>query len=216
MHSCRKSTIQPQPNRRHAITSAYTDAVTTAGGIPIILPPVANDIQAHLALCDAFVLTGGDDPVTEPFGNPTHPAAVRVHESRQIYETQLLRELQQSHPNAPVLGVCLGMQMMSLIAEGSLNQHLPDTHTTHADHWDRDHDIIPTTSIMLPGTVHSRHRQAISNPGSLEVLATSPDGLIEAVGDPRRRFYLGVQWHPERTDCAPLGSDLFARLIAAI
>ena len=108
------------------------------------------------------------------------------------------------------------MQMMSLIAGGSLNQHLPDTHTTHADHWDRDHDIIPTASIMQPGTVQSRHRQAISNPGSLEVLATSPDGLIEAVGDPARPFYLGVQWHPERTACAPLGSDLFARLIAAI
>lgn len=201
---------------RHAITSAYTEAVTNAGGIPIILPPVARDIESHLALCDAFVLTGGDDPVTEPFGVPTHPAAVRVHESRQNYETLLLRSLAQSRPNAPVLGVCLGMQMMSLIAGGSLNQHLPDTHTTHADHWDRDHDIIPTTKLMQPGTVHSRHRQAISDPGSLEVLATSPDGLIEAVGDPARPFYLGVQWHPERTTCAPLGSDLFRELIASI
>ena len=69
---------------------------------------------------------------------------------------------------------------------------------------------------MQLGTVHSRHRQAISDPGSLEVLATSPDGLIEAVGDQRRPFYIGVQWHPERTQCAPLGSDLFKQLIASI
>ncbi len=201
---------------RHTITSAYTQAVTNAGAIPIILPPVVSDIETHLALCDAFVLTGGDDPVTEPFGVPTHPAAVRVHPDRQSYETLLLRALQISRPDAPVLGVCLGMQMMSLIAGGTLNQHLPDTHTSHADHWDRDHDIIPSTELMRPGSVHSRHRQAISDPGSLEVLATSPDGLIEAVGDPTRSFYLGVQWHPERTTCAPLGSDLFKKLIASI
>lgn len=200
---------------RHTITSAYTHAVTTAGGIPIILPPVLRDIDAHLALCDAFVLTGGDDPVTEPFGVTTHPAAVRVHGSRQTYETQLLRALASERPRAPVLGVCLGMQIMSLVAGGALNQHLPETHATHADHWDRDHDIVPSGPALAPGSVHSRHRQAIAAPGSLDVLATSPDGLIEAVGDPRRPFYLGVQWHPERTDCAPLGLDLFKRLVSA-
>ena len=27
--------------------------------------------------------------------------------------------------------------------------------------------------------------------------ATAPDGVIEAIEDPARRFCLGVQWHPE-------------------
>jgi putative glutamine amidotransferase len=29
------------------------------------------------------------------------------------------------------------------------------------------------------------------------VSATAPDGVIEAVEDPGKRFCLGVQWHPE-------------------
>lgn len=201
---------------RHTVTTAYAQAVARAGGTPIILPPIAEHARAHLALCDAFVLTGGDDPVTEPFGAPTHRAALRVDPARQSYETLLLRLLADERPSAPVLGVCLGMQMMSLVAGGALNQHLPDTHASHADHWDRDHEIIPSGDAMQRGIVHSRHRQAVRDPGALAVLATSPDGLIEAVGDSSRPFYLGVQWHPERTVDHALGDALFARLLASV
>jgi putative glutamine amidotransferase len=31
----------------------------------------------------------------------------------------------------------------------------------------------------------------------LVVTATAPDGIVEAVEDPGRRFCVGVQWHPE-------------------
>lgn len=202
---------------RHTVTTAYAEAVVRAGGIPVILPPIASALEAHLALCDAFVLTGGDDPVTEPFGVPTHPAAVRIHPARQEYETLLLQALNAERPDAPVLGVCLGMQMMSLIAGGTLNQHLPETHASHAAHWDRDHAIIPVAGVELrAGIVHSRHRQAVSDAGTLDVLATSPDGIIEAVGDRSRPFYVGVQWHPERTSDRALGEALFARLIQSV
>ena len=50
----------------------------------------------------ALVLTGGDDPVTEPFGVPTHPAAVRVHPDRQAFETELLTD---APAELPILGV---------------------------------------------------------------------------------------------------------------
>jgi len=46
--------------------------------------------------------------------------------------------------------------------------------------------------------VNSRHHQAIKTPGDgLMAVATAPDGVIEAVEDPKQRFCLGVQWHPE-------------------
>jgi putative glutamine amidotransferase len=46
--------------------------------------------------------------------------------------------------------------------------------------------------------VNSRHHQAVKDlaPGFL-VSATAPDGVIEAIEDPAKRFCLGVQWHPE-------------------
>lgn len=194
-------------------TMTYTRSVLEAGGVPIILPPTPDHAEDLIARFDAFIFTGGDDPVTEPFGVPTHPAAVRVLDDRQRFETRLL-QLLQHHPDTAVLGICLGMQMMGLVAGGSLNQNLPDTHASHTDHWEHHHDIRSIDESLVPsGTTYSKHRQAIADPGSMRVLATAHDGVIEAIDDPARRFYLGVQWHPERTDNAPLGQDIINKLV---
>lgn len=72
--------------------------------------------------------------------------------------------------------------------------------------------------------VTSYHRQAVRDPGNLRVIARAADGTIEAVDDPRRRFYVGVQWHAERAPTAlpphggpddPLNGGLFRRFVAA-
>lgn len=45
---------------------------------------------------------------------------------------------------------------------------------------------------------NSMHHQAVAAVApSLEVSAVSADGIIEALEDSSRRFFLGVQWHPE-------------------
>lgn len=197
----------------------YADAVHRAGGLAVLLLPDPDQIAQHAALCDAIVLTGGDDPRTEPFGEPSHPAITPVHPARQAYETALLEHLAAHAPDLPVLGICLGMQMMALVARGRLDQHLPDTHADADAHWDHEHRIVPEPAdapCALPaGTVWSRHRQAIDDPGALTVLARAPDSTIEAVADPARLCYLGVQWHPERTADDALGQCLFDQLIGA-
>ena len=65
------------------------------------------------------------------------------------------------------------------------------------------------------GVIHSHHRQAVTDSGSLAVVARAPDGVIEAVRDEQRQFYLGVQWHPERTADAGLGIALFRSMVEA-
>lgn len=201
---------------RAAAASAYARAVVRAGGVPILLPPEPEAALDQLALCRALVFTGGDDPRTEPFGQPTDPRVTPVHEQRQRQESLLLSHLADRAPDTPVLGVCLGMQMMALHAGGMLNQFMPDTTPTHREHWDAQHQVRSLDDGQLAdGSVHSRHKQAVSHPGSMVTLAVAHDGVIEAVRDPARRFYLGVQWHPERTGDGPLGLELFARLIDA-
>jgi putative glutamine amidotransferase len=200
--------------------STYAAAVEAAGGTPVLLPPTLASVGEFVRAFDAFVLTGGDDPRTESFGEPTHPRATPVHPDRQRFETALLRALYSERADAPVLGVCLGMQMMALVSGGRLDQHLPDRCPTHALHWEREHAVEPTGSPtgrapLLRGVVRSKHRQAVIEPGALRVVAASPDGIIEAVTDPARRFYLGVQWHPERTNDAAVGAAIFAALVAA-
>lgn len=192
--------------------AAYIDAVANAGATPVLLAPCD---RIDLSFIDALVLTGGDDPVMEPFGVPTSPHAVRTLERRQRFETELL-ERAQDDPDLPVLGVCLGMQMMALVAGGTLNQHLPDTHGTHAIHWEHEHPITSTNEpVLASGVVRSKHRQAIDDPGRYTVVATADDGVVEAIWDPSARFRLGAQWHPERTQAHELGQKLFDDLALA-
>ena len=195
---------------------AYSEAVTRAGGIPIMLPPIEQRLPEFFALCDGFVLTGGYDPITEPFGVPTHPKATPVDPRRQQFELAVLDHA--STNRVPTLGVCLGEQYMALHAGGELDQHLPETLATHERHWDRQHDIIPCHEAagFERAACASTHRQAVRDPGSLTVVAMSDDGVIEAVADLDHPFYLGVQWHPERTTTPALGQALFDRLVAAI
>ncbi len=227
--------LADHPNGTRVFTYRhYAEAVVNAGGIPVLLPPIAEAVPEIAARLDAFVFTGGDDPRTEPFNQPTDPRITPVHPVRQRFETDLLCALAEHHPDTPVLGVCLGMQMQALVAGGRLDQHMPESHPTHADHWEQDHPVMPVAGALsgatgqspvpsrptpsapaLRGSVRSKHRQAVADPGSLVVIATAPDSVIEAVCDPARRFWVGVQWHPERTEDDSVGADLFRQLVAA-
>jgi len=198
---------------------AYADAIVRAGGVPIVLAPCVERIDEQVALCDGFVLTGGGDPRMEEFGEPTHASASLMHARRQAYELALIDRLMAGTP-APVLGVCLGMQLMCLKAGGRLEQHLPDVLPSAARHRNASHLVEPVAGEVPPGLlargmVDSFHHQAVRESGRLRVIARSDDGVIEAVCDPERPFYVGVQWHPERTADAALGAGVFSSLIAA-
>lgn len=187
----------------------YADMVARTGATPLLLPCVVEAIPEYLACCDAFITTGGDDPDMEAFGVPNHPKVTLIDARRQAFERTLLQQLERT--DHPLLAICLGMQLMALEAGGSLEQHLPDTLETAAIHWDgQTHSV---DGSLGRGEVFSHHRQAITDPGTLEVVARAPDGVIEAVKAPEHPSRLGVQWHPERTHFEPLGSALFQHLV---
>ncbi len=214
---------EPRPGSVRATCAlTYAQAIQAAGGWPIILPPILELIPEHLERCDGFVLTGGDDPRTEPFGVATHPKATPVHPQRQAFDTALLKALTAS-PQTPTLGVCLGMQMMALVAGGVLDQHMPESMPTADRHWNNSgHAVRATEAGSVVGgwigsdpTVVSHHRQAVRNSGRMRVVAVSDDGVIEAIDDPDSWFFVGVQWHPERTANRGLGVGVFEDLVRA-
>ena len=232
---------------------AYSRIVAESGGLPFLLPHDPDLVDAYLNHCHAVILTGGVDPRTERFGCPTDPRARPIDPRRQDFELALIDALERS-PHKPVLGVCLGMQLLALHRGGRLFQYLPEvleTSQIHAGY--KPHDVIgefcdsvlwwngrppgrgceatsqPADAVNDAGvqdnhrsppstgsvSVISNHRQAVADPGDLRVVGRSRDGVIEAVDDPQRPFYLGVQWHPERGDDGPLNQGLFRGLVAA-
>jgi len=209
-------------------TIAYSRVLAQVGAVPLLLPHEARLAAEYARMCDGLVLTGGVDPVTEPFGEPTHPHARPIDPARQAFELALL-EAVQAMPDKPVLGICLGMQLMALFHGGKLNQYLPDTHAAADAHKDRkrhglvlepgDHVLAQLTpqskGARLDLTVVSHHQQAVADPGHMRIIARSADGVIEAIDLPSRKFYVGVQWHPERGGVGPYNVSLLAELVAA-
>tara|TARA_B110000495_G_scaffold203294_1_gene226392 strand:- start:5813 stop:6451 length:639 start_codon:yes stop_codon:yes gene_type:complete len=195
--------------KRHRVGCGYTNAVTLAGGIPVILPAIQDCIPQYKEMCDGFIFTGGDDPVMEEWGIASHPSTTPVHTERQSFELALLQVL-QNQPDVPVLGVCLGMQWMGLLAGGVLNQDIEEPFARN--HTQNDHAI---TGSFGEGIVHSHHHQALEEVGELEIIALADDGIIEAVQHPNHLWYKGVQWHPERTNDEQLGQHIFNHLVKA-
>ena len=195
----------------------YLDVVAKAGGVPIVLPPRAELRGAMLDRLDGVIITGGDDiDVSRRFGVPLHPKAACMDPERQDAEFALLEAL-DARPDFPVLGICLGMQLMGVHRGNALIQHLGDLLADAERHREgAEHDIAAVAgSPLTSGPVSSYHHQALEEARGFQVIAWSDDGLIEAIIDPTRHFYLGVQWHPERTPADPTGLDVVRLLVEA-
>lgn len=192
----------------------YIDMVAAAGGVPVLLPTIAALREDMLDRVDGVVITGGDDIDVSKFGIALHPKAECMAAERQEAEFALLRAL-DAHPDKPVLGICLGMQMMGVHRGNPLIQHLGDV-LPNADRHRNDaiHPIeADRGSLLKSGAVRSWHHQAISEAKGFDIIARSDDGVIEGIVDPTRRFYLGVQWHPERTEATETGLGVVRTLI---
>lgn len=100
----------------------------------------------------------------------------------------------------PTLGICLGMQLMSLTFNGDILAIENETHQKMEGYvhevkikeGSRLASILKSNKIM----VNSRHIERITTT-DLPIVAISNDLVIEAVEDPNKRFFIGVQWHPE-------------------
>jgi putative glutamine amidotransferase len=195
----------------------YVAAVTQAGGRAVLLPPDDLDTDV-LRILDGLVLSGGADLGPELYGAEAAPQTVTRPE-RDAAELLLARAALTR--DLPVLGVCRGMQLLTVAAGGTLHQHLPDVlgHDRHrpAPGVYGEHEAGFTPGSRIAGLmgedtrVHCFHHQGVDDPGTLTVTGRAEDGTVEAVEDPAHRFVLGVQWHPEVTR----DKRLFGALVAA-
>lgn len=195
------------------VNATYLEMLVEAGGAPVILTPDAALIGDYVARLDGFVLTGGPDIDTRPFGVPLHEKAEIMDPRRQAFDFALLRALERE-PAKATLGICLGMQEMGVSAGCPLIQHMHDV-VKDADRHGNDNTHAVSSTLFGDGAAASWHHQALADAGRFEVIARSDDGVIEGIRDASRPYYVGVQWHPERTKDRTLGLGVLRSLVEA-
>ncbi len=213
------------------LRARYIRAIEELGGIPLILPLVA-DREARrrlLADVDGLLLTGsGPDLDPALYGERRRYKFRVMSERRADFELELVRLAKRA--DLPVLGICGGMQSMNVGCGGSLYQDIPSQLTKPFEHRQKS----PATRLVhavsiAPGSllqrivrkaklmVNSSHHQSVKAVGpSLVATAFAPDGIVEAIESPAHRFFLGIQWHPEFLfERYPLHRRLFQAFLRA-
>ena len=127
----------------------------------------------------------------------------------------------------PVLAICRGMQVLSIVSGASMIQDIQDYMTNRGKHYNYEHrnepenpgayrdytfhnvSVTDKSSILFRLTktavikgVPSWHHQAVKSTENTNLIVTgitktSDEDLIEAVERPDKTFVLGLQYHPE-------------------
>ncbi|MCA1563869.1 MAG: gamma-glutamyl-gamma-aminobutyrate hydrolase family protein [Acidobacteria bacterium] len=192
----------------------YVASVRRAGGEVRLLDPGTDDPARVVAEIDGLLLPGGGDVHPKYYGGAMTPAIQLAEPGRDEFEIALAEQALEH--DVPILAICRGLQVLNVAAKGTLLPHVPDavgTTVAHAVDESKTataHDVRVTPGSALARAlegritaletcaVNSRHHQAVGHvaPG-FSVSATAPDGIVEAIERPDRRFCLGVEWHPE-------------------
>lgn len=189
----------------------YLGGISQAGGTPIIFPfsTDGEELTRLVHMCDGILFTGGHDVTPALYHESAREGLVSCCEKRDSMEAIVLNIAMSADQS--ILGICRGIQFINAALGGSLYQDLPTQHPSGIEHhqqppYDKPvHEVLLTKGSPLHNClqtdclpVNSYHHQAVKElaPG-LEVMATSPDGLVEAFYMPARKFLWAVQWHPE-------------------
>ncbi|EGO64975.1 gamma-glutamyl-gamma-aminobutyrate hydrolase family protein [Acetonema longum] len=197
---------------RACVNMDYITAVTLAGGVPLLLPPITDEtiVREQILAIDGLILSGGPDVDPLLFGEEPLEKLGTVNHYRDRHELLAIQAAEDSRK--PMLGICRGIQMLNIAYGGTLYQDLSQIEgcsikhsqtTAQRDALWHTADLEPASALagilgqtQLP--VNSYHHQALKAvaPG-FNVTARSKDGVIEAIERPGELFVLGVQWHPE-------------------
>jgi gamma-glutamyl-gamma-aminobutyrate hydrolase PuuD len=134
----------------------------------------------------------------------------RTHPLKDEIEIRLIRHALRNR--LPILGICRGSQLVNVVCGGALHGDVQKEKRSGLKHIDYSHydtyrhpiTVVPQSPLAgwyreSSLTVNSYHHQGIRRLASrFRPMAFAEDGLIEAYYDPKSRFVVGLQFHPER------------------
>ena len=206
------------------LADGYYKKVVAAGGVPLLIPPLddTDAIINTLDRIDALILSGGGDYNPLFCGEEPSPRLHSINGERDLPELLITRLAYNRQ--IPMLGICRGIQTLAMALGGTVRQDIADTDGLIKHSQDANRNV-PTHSVSvcedsvlynIYGTrtlyVNSFHHQAVGELGErFRVVASSCDGVVEAIESTEMKSIIGVQWHPE---CIDDGLPLFKWLVA--
>jgi putative glutamine amidotransferase len=210
------------------IHTGYYDSVAAAGGVPFLIPPLAEegDLRRLLENVNGLVMTGCKlDLDPERLGFEPHPATRAMPSRREDFDRRLARLAYEM--KIPTLAIGAGMQTLNVICGGTLFQHIAEDVLKALCHRDTVENCLRHVIEIVPGTkmdtiygpgeirINSDHHMAIDQLAPIfRVSAHAMDGVIEAYESIDDHWWcLGVQFHPESESASALDMQVFEAFI---
>ena len=142
-----------------------------------LIIPLTNldDVIKNINKCTGIIMQGGDD-------------FLDIHKNiiKYLYDNDI-----------PLLAICMSMQAMGVLFDGKLikvKNHKSNKRYVHKVRIKKDtllYKIFKKDELY----VNSSHKEALEYT-NLDVSAKSD--IIEAIESKDKKFFLGLQWHPEK------------------
>ena len=175
---------------------------------------------------DGLILSGGADIHPAHYNFPAKPN-YRYSLKRDEMEFAWLKTADAR--NLPVLGICRGGQLINVYRGGTLHPDVskvyekakyPSSLLAKIFYRKGMNTVKGTLMSKIIGRakvrVNSIHTQSIADLGeNLRVSAYENNKVVQAIEDPRRAFFIGLQFHPEFLLYSPLHRNIFKAFVAA-
>src|SRR6201996_2549551 len=114
-----------------ALGITYLKAIEAAGGLPLVMPPLAGEaVEPLLDRLDGICLSGGPDLDPALYEAAPHPELGPIEPELDRFELAVAARADARE--MPILAICRGTQALHIVRGGALHQHLPDLSTEFA------------------------------------------------------------------------------------
>lgn len=176
-------------NKKYYLKDEVVYSIINNDAIPIgIYVDDINNAKKIIDICNGILIPGGDEI------NYSDLKLIKY-----IYDKDI-----------PCLGICLGMQEMGYLFNGEMGKignynhlkpELKYVHNIKINKSSKLYEIINDENII----VNSRHKDYLIK---TDLDISSISDVIESIEDKNKKFFIGVQWHPESMLSYDINSNL--------